>query len=122
MSEAPATSAPLVGSESLAALKRVKAAETEWAAKLAAARAESDAALARLRDECAAAIKAAAAEAERERTAAVQSARTEAGGLAATIIAQGAKAADQALRAEGKKPEDRKAEVLSVVLGSFSGD
>ena len=107
---------------SLAALKRVKSTETEWAATVAGARAESEAMLARLRDESAAAIKAASAEAEKERAAALQSARTEAGGLAATIVAQGAKAADQALRVEGKKPEERKDEVLRVVLGTFGSD
>jgi vacuolar-type H+-ATPase subunit H len=118
-----ATSAPAApDAQSFAALKRVKSTELEWAAKLAAARAESEATLARLRDESAAAIKAAIAEAEKERAAAIQTARTEAGGLAATIVAQGAKAADQALRVEGKKPEERKDEVLAVTLGSFGAD
>jgi len=108
--------------ESFAALKRVKAAETEWAGKLASSRAGSDAALARLRDESAAALKAAVAEADQERAAAVQRARAEAEGLAATIVAEGAKAADAALRVEGKQPADLEKEILAVVLGAFAGD
>ena len=119
MSEATATT-DASDSQSFAALKRVKAAETEWATKLEAARQESDAALARLRDESAATIKAAIAESEREKTTAVQAARAEADGAAATIVAQGSQAADAAFRAEGKKPEDRKDDVLAVVLGAFA--
>lgn len=119
---APAASPGGSDPESLSALKRVKATETEWAEKVAAAKTETDATLARLRDESATAIKAAIAEAEKERAAAIQTARAEAGGLAATILAQGAKAADQALRAEGKKPEERKDEVLAAILGTFGGD
>ena len=116
--------APTAGSESasFAALKRVKAVETEWAAKLAGARSQSDLELARLREESATALKAAIADADRERAAALGAARTELAGVAATIVAQGSKAAEAALRAEGKDPDEQKDRLLAVILGAFASD
>lgn len=104
---------------SFEALKRVKAAENEWEAKLATAKHESEAALGRLRDETDTAVKAAQAQAEQERAAMVQRARADADREATTILAEGTRAAAEATRGEGKHPRDKKDPVLAAVLGGF---
>jgi len=107
---------------SVEALKRVKATETEWDARLGAARTESETALRRLKEEADAAVKAAEGEAERTRTDRVEHARVEAAGLAGAIVAEGQKAAETAARGEGRRPADKKDAILAVVLGSFGKD
>jgi vacuolar-type H+-ATPase subunit H len=107
---------------SIEVLKRVKAAETDWASRRSSAQAEQDATLARLRDETEAAVKAAQAEADQERTRAVQSARDVADREAAAIVAQGQVAATAAAAGQGKRPADRKDAILAAVLGEFARD
>jgi vacuolar-type H+-ATPase subunit H len=103
----------------LDALRRIKAAETEWEQRLAADRAAAETALQRVRDETEAAVKAAQAEADRERALAIAGARATADEQAAAIVAEGEVAAEEAARGEGKRPADHKDEVLAVVLGEF---
>jgi vacuolar-type H+-ATPase subunit H len=107
---------------SVEALKRVKATETEWDARLSAARQESEAMLRRLKDEADAALKAAQAEADRERTARLERARVATSAEAEQIVAEGRTAADAAARGEGRRPSEKKAAILDVVLGSFGKD
>jgi vacuolar-type H+-ATPase subunit H len=107
---------------SIDALKRVKATESDWELKLRAARGASEEALQRLRDESEAAVKAAQASVDAERSEAVQAARTEADRLAAEILAEGERAAAVARRGEGKGTADRKDSILAAVLGGFFQD
>lgn len=104
---------------SVEALKRVKATENEWESRLTAARQNSDATLAQLRTEAAAAVKAAQAEGDRDRLARVTQARAETEAQAAAIVADGQRAAEQARVGEGRRPSDKKAAILDVVLGAF---
>jgi len=108
--------------DSLEALKRVKATETEWDAKLSAARKDADTTIERLRAEAAAAVKQAQTEADRERVDRVVHARAETEAQAATILADGATAAEQALTGEGRRPADKKDAILAAVLGDFAKD
>jgi vacuolar-type H+-ATPase subunit H len=110
------------GPGSVEALKRVKATETEWDARLKAAREASESTLHRLRDESDAAVKAAETEGERDRAERVERARAEAAGMSAQILADGQKAAEAAARGEGRRPADKKDAILPVVLGSFGKD
>jgi vacuolar-type H+-ATPase subunit H len=107
---------------SVEALKRVKAAETEWESRVSTARQEAEDSLQKLREESEAAIKAAQAEAERERTERLERARTEIASEAETILTTGQTAAAVALRGEGRRPTDKKGEILDTVLGSFKKD
>jgi len=107
---------------SVEALKRVKATETEWDARLSAARQEAEDALRRLRDEGDAAVKAAEAEAERKRTDRVERARAENAAEAEVIVADGRRAAERATHREGRRPTEMKDAILEVVLGSFGKD
>jgi len=108
--------------DSVEALKRVKATENEWDARLAAARTESDTALQSVRDETDAAVREAEAQAERDRVVRVGAARTEIAKEADGIVADGHAAAESAMKGEGRRPSDRKDEILSVVLGAFASD
>jgi len=108
--------------DSVEALKRVKATENEWDARLAAARQDAEATLALRRAESAAAVKEAQAAADRDRVARVTEARTETETQAAAILADGKKAADQALVGEGRRPSDKKPQILTAVLGSFAAE
>ena len=107
---------------SVEALKRVKATEAEWDARLKAARQEAEAILRRLRDDRDVAVKAAVAEADRERTARLERARAETAEEAETIVADGRRAAERAALVEGRSPADKKDAILDVVLGSFGKD
>jgi len=114
------TTAPtMAGTGSIEALKKVKATEVEWDGRLAAARGETEKLLLQLRDESAAAVKAAELAAERDRTARVEQARVETAAAAAAILADGEKAAAKAERAEGRRPADKRDAVLDAVLGAF---
>ena len=105
--------------DSVEALKRVKATENEWETRLGAARKDADATLERLRSEAAATVKAAQAEADRDRLARVEQARAATEAEVATIVTDGRKAAEQARVGEGRRPADKKSEILDVVLGTF---
>jgi vacuolar-type H+-ATPase subunit H len=107
---------------SVAALKRVKATEAEWDARLKAAREEAAATIRRLRDDGDVALKAAEAEADRERTVRLEHARAETTGEAEAIVAEGRRAAERAALGEGRRPSDKKDAILDVVLGSFGKD
>jgi vacuolar-type H+-ATPase subunit H len=108
--------------DSVEALKRVKATENEWDARLSATRRNVDETLERLRTEAAAAVKEAQTEAGRDRVARVVQARTETEAEAQAIVTEGQKAAAQALAGEGRKPADKKDAILDIVLGSFGKD
>ncbi len=103
-------------------LKQIKATEAEWDGRVARARRESDAVLQRLRDERDATVAAAHAQAETERARTLADRRATADAEAAEIVAEGETAARAATSAAGKRPADRKDEVLRVVLGSFASD
>ena len=108
--------------DSVEALKRVKATENEWDARLNAARKDRDATLERLRTEAAAAVKQAQTEADRDRVERVVQARAETQAEVATILADGASAAERALTGEGRRPADKKDAILDAVLGTFAKD
>ncbi|MGA9839785.1 MAG: hypothetical protein WBE40_03135 [Thermoplasmata archaeon] len=118
----PAESVPTLPTDSIEALKRVRATEIEWDEKLRAAKKSADEAAARLREESEAAVRAAQSAAETERARAVQEARTTADAEAAQIVSEGTEAARAASRGEGKRPVDRKNEVLDAVLSGFDSD
>jgi vacuolar-type H+-ATPase subunit H len=106
-------------SGSLDAVKLVKATETEWETRLAAARTAAEASLAQLRDAAAAAVAAARAEAESARNHSVEAARATADAEAAQIVAEGTAAAQR--DKSGRRPADRKDDVLTAVLEDLAG-
>ncbi len=122
MTAASGTAATGTDIGSIEALKRIKATETEWDAKLAAARENAEAALRRLAEESESAVRAAREEAEARHAEAVRLARAAADEEAASIVAQGRTAADAAAKPRGQGPVDRAEEVLAIVLGSFRAD
>jgi len=98
-------------------LKRVKSIEATWDLKLAAARLASEEEIRRLKEEAAAAIKAAHADVETARARALEEARAQSDREVAEILAEGERAAEVIARPDGKRPHDRPREVLAVVLG-----
>ncbi len=104
------------------ALKRIKLTETEWQEKLAGARREAEASLQRLREATEVALATARAEAETDRTKAVDRARNEAEIEARAIVADGERAAQAASQGAGRRVADRSEEILAVVLGGFRGE
>ncbi|HXY12002.1 MAG TPA: hypothetical protein VEJ85_00695 [Thermoplasmata archaeon] len=108
--------------DSVEALKRVKATENEWDARVTTAREVTQTTLQELRADVEVAVRDAAAEAESDRAARVGAARVEVQKEADAIVADGHKAADEALRGEGRRPSDKKAAILAAVLGSFAED
>jgi vacuolar-type H+-ATPase subunit H len=115
----PAAAASDANLGSIDALKRVKAAETDYELKLRAARGAAESTLERLRAESDAAVKAAQATADQERAQAVEAARAEAERAAAEILAEGTRVAEAAARGEGKKAADKKDAILATVLAGF---
>jgi vacuolar-type H+-ATPase subunit H len=116
----PSSAAPEGGS--IEVLKRVKATEIEWDQKLVAARRESEESLARQREETAATLKAALADAEMARARALARARTDMEREVGAILTEGERAAQAAAQPEGKRPQDRPDQVLAAVLGTFVAD
>jgi vacuolar-type H+-ATPase subunit H len=116
------TTVGATASGSVEALKRVKATETEWDARLKAARQEAETMLRRLRDDEDVAVKAAEAEADRERTVRLERARAQTVEEAEAIITDGHRAAERAALGEGRHPADKKDVILDVVLGSLGKD
>jgi vacuolar-type H+-ATPase subunit H len=114
-----ATAAGEVTNGSLDALKRVKATESEWENRIAAARAEVEATLRHLREEGDAAVRAALAEVERERTARLERGRSDTESEIETILSEGRSAAELAARLEGRRPADKRDAILETVLGPF---
>jgi vacuolar-type H+-ATPase subunit H len=117
-----ARAVPASSQTTVEALKRVKAAETEWEAKVTEARGHRDAALRRMREETDATIQAAVAEAERERASAVQAARAAAETEAAQILADGDHAAAAASHEDPKALAAKRAAILAAVLDGFGPD
>ncbi len=117
MSEPTAPAAPDAGT--VEALKRVKAAESEWETKVGEARAHRDAAVRRWTDESAAAVQAAVAGADEERAQALQAARAAAEVEADRIRADGETAAEAAGREDPKQLAQKREEILAAVLGDF---
>jgi vacuolar-type H+-ATPase subunit H len=116
------TAAVLPAEGSIDALKRVRAAETEWEQKVTAAKQDAGEAIAELRTAADEAVRAAQADAEAKRAAKVQAARSEADREAVVILAEGAKAADAAAQGEGKRPADKADAILGAVLAGFTSD
>ncbi len=108
--------------DTIDALKRIKAAEAEWDAKVAAARANADAKLKTAREATERAIADARASAYAERQRAVENARAMADLEARAIVADGERAAKSAADGAGKRPADRKDEILAALLGRFAGE
>jgi vacuolar-type H+-ATPase subunit H len=107
---------------SIDALKRVRAAESEWEQKVAAAKQDAGEEIARRKTAAEASVKAARAAAEQQRAEKVQAARSEADREAIVILAEGAKAADAAAEGEGKRPADKADAILKAVLAGFTSD
>jgi vacuolar-type H+-ATPase subunit H len=116
MSDAGPTAGPSVD-----AVKLVKAAETEWEEKTAAARTAAQAAVAQLREEAEVAVAAARAQVELERARTVETARASAEVEAATIVTAGEVAAQREGSGEGRRPADHRPEILAAVLGNLAG-
>jgi vacuolar-type H+-ATPase subunit H len=112
--------APPAAPASIEVLKRVKAAENEWAAKIEAARKEASASLDRARNEFDESIRAAIAASETERARALERARGQVDQEVAQIDEDGERAAEAAARTTGKRPQDQRERVLTAVLGSFA--
>jgi vacuolar-type H+-ATPase subunit H len=113
------TSSGASAPDSVEALKRVKATENEWDARLSAAQKERDTTLQRLREETDAAVREAGSEADKDRLARVEAAKADLAKVADRIVADGQSAADTAARGEGRRPADKKDAILAVVLGAF---
>jgi vacuolar-type H+-ATPase subunit H len=111
--------APGGATGSIEALKRVRATENEWEAKVTEARRAAEETVRRAREEAETAARAAQADAEAERAARVQTARTEADAEAARILKDGERAAQAAARGDGKDPADRADEILRALLAGF---
>lgn len=107
---------------SVEALKRVKATESEWDARLTGARTEAETSVRRAKDETEAMVKAAQLESEHSRTVALERAQAVAQSEAETIVAEGRADAERAERGEGRRPSDKKDAILDIVLGSFGKD
>jgi vacuolar-type H+-ATPase subunit H len=118
---AESTSAPEAPG-SIEALKQVRAAETGADERVKVAKGAAEEAIRRLSEEAVAAIKAAQAAADSERAAKVGRAREDADRAAAAIVAEGERAAEVAARSEGKRPADRRDEILRTVLAGFWTD
>lgn len=117
MSETPGSSEQ----PTIDALRRIKAAEEEWEAKLSGARAEKERAIADARSGADAAVKAVASELEKDRGRALETAGAAAEAEARDLLAAGETDAARA-RSGKKKLADRKEEVLRAVLGEFTSD
>lgn len=114
------TKAAPVGS--LDELKRVKDVETEWAERLKAARDQAETTLKHLREEAEERVTLARTAASHSRDERVRAARDEADREAARILADGDQQARAALTSAGKRPAERREEILSAVLGEFRPD
>jgi len=106
--------------DSLQVLKRVRATEVEWEQKLADARRASEESLAQLREETAAALQAEVVAAETDRARSLERARVDVDREVARILTEGERAAEAAAHADGKRPQDRRDQVLAKVLGPLA--
>lgn len=107
---------------SLEDLKRVKDAETEWAERLRTAREQADAKLKQLREEAEGRIGLARTAAHQAREERLRSAQQEAEREAEKVLADGDAQTRAATSESGKRPAERREEILSAVLGEFRPD
>jgi len=114
--------APMSDAETVDALRRVKAVEAEWEARLRAAREEAEQAVRRARDEAEATLKAVAAEAGTERARRLDEGRAASERDAEAIRRDGATAADAQRAEQGKRPADRSKQIVATVLDPYSRD
>jgi vacuolar-type H+-ATPase subunit H len=112
---------PMAPPASVDAVRLVKAAETEWEGKTAAARNAAETSLARLNEEAEAAVAAARTQAELSRTRTVEAARASADAEATAIVTAGESAARSDSAGAGRRPADRRTEILAAVLGDLAG-
>ena len=108
--------------ETVEVLRRVKAVEAEWEAKLREAREEAERAVRRARDEAEATLKAVAAEVEGERARRLETAQASSEAEAEAIRREGAKAADALRSGKGRRSPDRDDAIVTAVLGPFAQD
>lgn len=104
---------------SVETLKRIQMEEQSWADRIERARADAAAALERLQNETEAVVHAARQEADRERESQLQAARTASAAEAEKIRADGERAAAEAAQG-GRRPADRRPEILAAVLGDLN--
>ena len=104
------------------ALRRVKAVEEEWEARLREARKDAEQAVLRTREEAEATLRAVSAELESERTHRLEAARASSEREAEAVLREGVKAADAVRVEKGKRPPGRDEEIVAMVLGSFQSD
>jgi vacuolar-type H+-ATPase subunit H len=114
--------APSADVATVEALRRLKAVEAEWEAKLATARAATAQGLQLAKDEAEATVKAVAAELESERASRLEAARAAAEREAEAIVRTGAQEAEAIRSGKGKRPADQQDAIVAAVLGPFSHD
>jgi vacuolar-type H+-ATPase subunit H len=119
MTEAPA---PSGDPQTVEALRRVKAVEAEWEAKLRSAREETEQAVRRARDEAEATVKAVQTEVEREHARRLEAAAAAADSEASAIRADGETAAAKIRGGQGRRAADRADEIVAAVLGPFASE
>jgi vacuolar-type H+-ATPase subunit H len=109
------------GETSIGALKELKAVETEWAAKLADARAAAQQRLARAREMAEAAVSEARAEIDRLRESTLATNRTQAQSEAEALLSEGKRAAQAIAKESLQSASALKGKLLDVVLRGFRG-
>lgn len=114
----PHAAAP-VDDASVATLRQLKQAETEWSERLAKAKADNGAELARLKAEADHAVERARARAEQDRDAKLRDARTKAESEAAEIVRIGELEALTVAGADPGDDEGSRRRILDAVLGPF---
>jgi vacuolar-type H+-ATPase subunit H len=103
-------------------LRRVKQAEVDWESRVATEQQASDAALKALREATEGAVRAARAEAEKDRADAVARARTSTDQEVAAIEAEGERAAQAAGGQGAERARAKKDQLIAAVLASFGSD
>jgi len=104
------------------ALRRLKAVEAEWEAKLTTARAATAQGIQLAENEAEATVKAVAAELESDRARQLEAARVAADREAEAIVRGGEQEAEAIRSGKGKRPADRADEIVAAVLGPFVRD
>ncbi|HZY70954.1 MAG TPA: hypothetical protein VFF67_08285 [Thermoplasmata archaeon] len=118
-SESASAGAAAVDDASIATLRQLKQAETEWAEKLAKARADNASEIARLKADADNAVEQARAKAEKDRDAKLRDARSRADAEASEIVRIGELEALTVADADPGDDETTRRKVLDAVLGPF---
>jgi vacuolar-type H+-ATPase subunit H len=113
---------PASDAATVEALRRLKAVEAEWDAKLRDARDAAARTVQRSRDESEATVKAVAAENETERNRLLEAGQQAADREAERIGADGARAADAVRADRSKRPAERADAIVRAVLDPFASD